>query len=207
MVDNMRLFTEPKLLVASHNSAKIREIADLLGPLQINTTSASAMNLEEPEETGLTFAENAKLKAQHGMEATGLSCLADDSGIVIPALNGQPGVYSARWAVGPDGNRDFSIAIDRIMLEMTDKQDLSAYFVCALCLVWPDGFDVTIEGKAYGHLTFPPRGNNGFGYDPIFIPEGHAKTFAEMPPKLKQTISHRAIAIKKLMQACFLPRN
>lgn len=207
MAENTRIFTEPKLLIASHNSDKIREIADLLGPLQISTTSMVALQLDEPEETGTTFVENAKLKAQLGMEATGLPCLGDDSGLVIPALNNQPGIYSARWAMGPDGKRDFSLAINRIMLEMADKQDLSAYFVCTLCLIWPDGFDVTIEGKAYGHLTFPPRGNNGFGYDPIFIPEGHSKTYGEMTPKQKQSISHRAVAIRKLMQACFLPRN
>jgi len=200
----MRIFQEPKLLIASHNTGKIREIADLLGPLQIITTSSAALNLEEPEETGATFMENARLKAEASMKASGLPCLADDSGLVIPALDGQPGIYSARWAQQPDGTRDFSYAINRVAQEMADKADMSAYFVCALSLIWPDGFDVTVEGKAYGHLAFPPRGQKGFGYDPIFIPEGHSITYAEMVPKLKQCISHRAVAIQKIMQECFI---
>lgn len=201
----MRLFEEPKLLIASHNQGKIREIATLLGPLQVLTVSAASLNLEEPEETGATFIENAKLKALAGMKATGLPCLADDSGLVIPALNGQPGIYSARWARISDGTTDFSQAISRITKEMADKEDYSAHFVCALTLVWPDGFDVTIEGKAYGHLTFPPQGTKGFGYDPIFIPEGHSITYAQMPPEQKQRTSHRAIAIQKMIRECFLP--
>ncbi|MBM3632632.1 MAG: RdgB/HAM1 family non-canonical purine NTP pyrophosphatase [Alphaproteobacteria bacterium] len=201
----MRLFQEPKLLIASHNSGKIREIADLLGPLQIITTSSAALNLEEPEETGSTFMENALLKAQAGMNVTGLPCLADDSGLAVTALEGQPGIYSGRWAQLPDGTRDFSYAINRINQDLTDKSDLSAHFVCALSLVWPDGSDVTLEGKVYGHLTFPPRGKKGFGYDPIFIPEGHSITYAEMAPELKQRISHRAIAIQKMIHACFTP--
>jgi XTP/dITP diphosphohydrolase len=199
----MRLFQEPKLLIASHNTGKIREIADMLGPLQIITTSAAALRLAEPDETGLTFKENAHLKAVACMKASGLPCLADDSGLVIPALDGQPGIYSARWAQTPEGNRDFSYAINRVAQEMADKEDLSAYFVCALSLVWPDGFEVSVEGKAYGHLTFPPRGRGGFGYDPIFIPEGYAITYAEMPAAQKQRISHRTCAIQNLMRACF----
>jgi XTP/dITP diphosphohydrolase len=200
----MRLFEEPKLLIASHNQGKIREIATLLGPLQVLTVSSASLNLEEPEETGATFIENAKLKALAGMKATGLTCLADDSGLVIPAMGGQPGIYSARWARAPDGTVDFSKAISRIAEEMADKQDYSAHFVCALSLVWLDGFDVTIEGKAYGHLTFPPQGQKGFGYDPIFIPEGHSMTYAQMRPEQKQRISHRAIAIQKMIRECFL---
>jgi XTP/dITP diphosphohydrolase len=199
----IRLFTEPKLLIASHNTNKIREIADLLGPLQITTTSSAALHLDEPEETGTTFMENAKLKASAGMQAADLPCLADDSGLVIPALDNQPGIYSARWAEQPDGTRDFTYAINRVINEMAGKEDLSAYFICALSLVWPDGFDVTVEGRAYGHLTFPPRGEQGFGYDPIFIPEGYSKTYAEMPPRQKQQISHRAVAIQQMMRACF----
>lgn len=201
----MRLFQEPKLLIASHNPGKIREIADLLGSLHIVTTSSAALNLEEPEETGTSFMENAQLKAQAGMKQTGLPCLADDSGLVIPALSGQPGIYSARWARTPQGTVDFSCAINRITQEMAGKEDLSAYFVCALSLVWPDGVDVTLEGKAYGHLTFPPRGQGGFGYDSIFIPERYSITYAQMPPEQKQRISHRAIAIQKMMQTCFIP--
>lgn len=198
-----RLFEEPQLLVASHNKGKIREFGDFLGPLQILTVSAASLNLDEPEETGSTFAENAHLKAEAGMKASGLACLADDSGLVIPALNDQPGIYSGRWAQTPEGGRDFGYAMDRVAQEMSDKEDLSAYFVCALSLVWPDGYEVAVEGRAYGHLSFPPRGDSGFGYDPIFIPEGHSKTYAQMAPELKRKISHRAIAIQKLIQACF----
>lgn len=206
MNTQIRLFQEPKLLIASHNLGKIREIAGLLGPLKITAVSAASLNLEEPEETGSTFAENAHLKALACMKASGLPSLADDSGLVIPALDGQPGIYSARWALTPEGGRDFSYAIDRIAQAMENKQDFSAHFVCALNLVWPDGFDITIEGKAYGHLTFPPRGKNGFGYDPIFIPEGHAITYAEMPAETKQRISHRAIAIQRMFRTYFPPR-
>jgi len=200
----IRLFQDPKLLIASHNPGKIREIAHLLIPFQIITVSAKTLWLEEPVETGATFIENATLKATAGMKASGLPALADDSGLVIPALNGQPGIYSARWAMTPQGTQDYAYAIKRIMQEMADKEDLSAHFVCALCLVWPDGFDVTIEGKAYGHLTFPPRGQDGFGYDPIFIPEGYYKTYAEMPPEQKRQISHRTIALQQLIRTCFV---
>jgi XTP/dITP diphosphohydrolase len=201
----MRLFQDPKLLIASHNLGKIQEIAGLLEPLRIVTTSSLALNLEEPDETGATFIENARLKAAACMKATGLPCLADDSGLVIPALDGKPGIYSARWAQTPEGGRDFSYAVNRVEQEMADKEDRRAYFVCALSLVWPDGFDITVEGKAWGNLTFPPQGKNGFGYDSIFIPEGHCLTYAEMPSPQKQRISHRAIAIEKMMQACFVP--
>jgi XTP/dITP diphosphohydrolase len=199
----MRLFQEPKLLIASHNSGKVWEIAELLQPFWVMVTSAKALGLEEPEETGTTFAENASLKARACMQETGLPCLADDSGLVVPALGGQPGIYSARWAQTPQGNRDFGYAIQRISQEMASQEDLSAHFVCALSLVWPDGDEAIVEGKAYGHLTFPSRGHNGFGYDPIFIPEGHAITYAEMGPEKKQRISHRAVALRKLIQECF----
>jgi XTP/dITP diphosphohydrolase len=200
----MRSFQDPKLLIASHNPGKVLEITRLLHPLGIEITSSLALNLEEPDETGATFIENAQLKATACMKATGLPCLADDSGLVIPALGGNPGIYSARWAQTPEGRRDFSYAINRIEQEMADKEDRQAYFVCALSLVWPDGFDVSVEGKAWGNLKFPPRGKNGFGYDPIFIPEGHFATYAEMPPEQKQRISHRRAAIQKMMQAYFI---
>lgn len=201
----MRLFQDSKLLIASHNSGKVREIADLLGPLQITVVSAASLHLEEPEEVGTTFEENARLKAFACMKASGLPALADDSGLVIPALDGKSGIYSARWAKQPDGTFNYAATIERIREEMENQQDFSAHFVCALSLVWPDGFDVTLEGKAYGHLTFPSRGTNGFGYDPIFIPEGHALTYAEMAPSQKQRISHRAVAIRKMIQTCFTP--
>ena len=202
----MRLFQEPKLLIASHNTGKVREIADLLQPFRIMVTSARALGLEEPEETGATFAENADAKARACMKAAGLPCLADDSGLVIPALNGLPGIYSARWAQTPQGNRDFAYAIQRLSQEMAAHEDLSACFVCALSLVWPDGEGVAVEGKAWGHLTFPPRGDKGFGYDSIFIPEGHAITYAEMMPDRKQILSHRAVALRQLIRECFAPK-
>jgi XTP/dITP diphosphohydrolase len=203
----MRLFQESELLIATHNQDKFREIADLLQPFQIRIVSAAALSLEEPEETGSTFLENASLKAKAAMKATGLACLADDSGLVIPALDGQPGIYSARWAQTQDGTRDFAYAINRVCEEMADKEDFSAHFVCALSLVWPDDVEVTVEGKAYGHLTFPPKGQGGFGYDPLFIPEGHCQTYAQMLGDEKHHISHRFIALHKLIQDCFDPKT
>lgn len=198
----MRLFQEQKLLIASHNPGKIREIGELLTPFNIDIISAKDLNIPEPEEIGLTFEENALLKAKACMLSSGLSSLADDSGLVIPALDGQPGIYSARWAEGPSG-RDFYQAMMRVEQELTEKSDLSAYFVCVLSLIWPDGEYHSFEGRVYGTLTFPPRGTNGFGYDPIFTPSGYKITFGEMEPDLKHRISHRAAAFKKMVESCF----
>jgi XTP/dITP diphosphohydrolase len=200
----MRLFNDPKLLIASGNSHKIREIAEALTPYHVALVTSASLKLDEPEETGTTFQDNARLKAHHYGKMTGLPCLADDSGLVIPALGGQPGIYSARWAQTPDGNDNFARAIERIANEMATKEDFSAYFVCALSLVWPDGYDVTVEGIAYGHLTFPPRGEGGFGYDSLFIPKDHAISYAEMMPEQKQRLSHRAVALRQLIQKCFI---
>ena len=199
-----RRLTAARLIVASHNAGKVREIAALLDPLGIEAIGASALGLAEPEETGDTFVANAALKARAAAEASGEPALADDSGLVVPALDGAPGIYSARWA-GP--GKDFRVAMDRIEAELTTRGvetiGAAAYFVCALSLGWPDGHCETVEGRVDGSLTFPPRGPHGFGYDPIFVPEGHARTFGEMPPEEKQPLTHRARAFEQL--AAFLP--
>ena len=166
---------------------------------------AAALGLAEPEETGDTFIANAALKARAATDASGEPALADDSGLVVPALDGAPGIYSARWA-GP--GKDFRVAMDRIEAELAARGretigGAAAYFVCALALAWPDGHCETVEGWVDGTLVFPPRGRHGFGYDPIFVPDGHARTFGEMPPEEKQPLTHRARAFEQL--AAFLP--
>lgn len=186
------------LVIASHNSGKVTEIEALLAPYGIEAFGAGALGLPEPEETGSTFEENAELKARAAAEASGLPALADDSGLVVPALDGAPGIYSARWA-GP--MKDFRIAMERVQREL-DAKDRSAYFVAVLALAWPDGEIASFRGEAHGRLTWPARGERGFGYDPIFIPEGYAETFGEIDPELKHRISHRARAFEKLVKAC-----
>jgi len=188
------------LVIASNNPGKISEIRELLKELPFEVKSASDFHLEEPEETGATFAENALIKARATTLATGLTSIADDSGLVVFALNGEPGVYSARWA-GPD--KDFSTAIIKIKTELEQKNaiDFSAKFVCALALCLPNGEEKIVEGEVIGTLTFPPRGTNGFGYDPIFVANGMTQTFGEISPQLKKTINHRAKAFKKLIKS------
>lgn len=185
----------PTLVIASHNAGKIKEIGELLKPFSIATKSAKDFSVDEPEETGSTFAENAELKAKHTAAQAKLPALADDSGLVVPALGGAPGIYSARWA-GPDKN--FASAFARIQSELGGKSS-AAYFICTLALGLPDGKTHLFEGRIDGTLTFPPRGNQGFGYDPIFIPDGYAITFGEMDPVEKNRISHRARAFTKLI--------
>lgn len=185
-----------QLVIASHNPGKVQEIAELLAPHGLSVVSAASFGLPEPEETGATFAENAILKATDAANASGLPALADDSGICVAALGGQPGIYSARWA-GPD--KDFTVAMQRIERELAGAADRSAAFVCALCLAWPDGRSETFEGRVDGILVWPPRGTNGFGYDPMFVPEGGTLTFGEMDPAAKHAISHRARAFAKLL--------
>jgi XTP/dITP diphosphohydrolase len=186
-----------RLVIASHNPGKVHEIADLMRPYGVMVYSADDCDVPEPEETGSTFAENAELKARHAAEASGLPALADDSGLDVRALNGQPGIYSARWA-GPD--KDFNVAMERVQRELGDAKDRHAAFVCALCLAWPDGAVRTYEGRVEGTLVWPPRGDRGFGYDPIFVPEGLDTTFGEMEPEDKHRISHRARAFEKLVE-------
>jgi len=196
-----RRFTEDTLVVASHNPGKVREIGDLLRPFGLaRVVSAGDLNLPEPEETGSTFIANATLKACAAAAASGHPALADDSGLEVTALDGAPGIYSARWA-GP--GKDFAVAMERVQTELGDSADRSANFTCALCLAWPDGHTETFEGRVFGTLVWPPRGEKGFGYDPVFQADGHAITFAEMDPADKHAISHRAEAFRQLVATCF----
>jgi XTP/dITP diphosphohydrolase len=188
-----------KLVIGSHNPGKVVEIGALLAPYRIGAIGAGELGLPEPKETGATFEENAALKAHAAARATGHPALADDSGLVVPALRGAPGIYSARWA-GP--KKDFRIAMERVHRELGDK-NRSAHFVAVLALAWPDGEEALFRGEVYGRLIWPPRGERGFGYDPIFIPDGNDQTFGEIDPKLKHRISHRARAFAKLVAACF----
>lgn len=186
-----------KLVIASHNPGKVGEIADLVAPYGLAVVSAGELGLPEPEETGTSFAANAELKALAAAIGADLPALADDSGLVVQALGGAPGIYSARWA-GPQ--RDFRLAMARVERELAEAggDDRRAAFVCALALAWPDGHVEVYEGRVEGRLSFPPRGARGFGYDPIFVPEGDARTFGEMPPAEKHAISHRARAFAQL---------
>jgi XTP/dITP diphosphohydrolase len=192
-----------KLVIASHNPGKVREIAELLGPLGIEPVSAAALDLPEPEETGTTFLANAELKAMQAADLSGLPALSDDSGLCVEALNGDPGIFSARWA-GPD--KDFGAAMQRIWQEVAAKgpdAGHDAYFVCALCVAWPDGHTEEFEGRIDGQIVWPPRGNQGFGYDPFFVPYGHDLTFGEMDPEAKHAMSHRARAFAQLRERLF----
>lgn len=184
-----------RLVLASHNPGKLREIAELVEPYGLEVVSAGELGLPEPEETGKTFAENARLKAVAAAIGAQVPALADDSGLAVSALGGAPGIYSARWA-GP--KKDFRAAMQRVEEELGDSEDRSAQFVCALCLAWPDGQSEVFEGRVDGTLVFPPRGELGFGYDPVFRPEGHDITFGEMDPDRKHAISHRARAFAQL---------
>lgn len=194
-----RLGAGDRLVVASHNPGKVREIEALLAPRGVATVGAAALGLPEPEETGATFEENAALKAHAAAGASGLPALSDDSGLVVPALGGAPGIYSARWA-GPE--KDFRSAMERVRRELGDR-DRAAHFVAVLALAWPDGEVGTFRGEAHGRLVWPPRGDRGFGYDPIFVADGYDITFGEMDPDEKHRISHRARAFEKLVQECF----
>jgi XTP/dITP diphosphohydrolase len=189
---------DKRLVVASHNEGKVREINDLVGPLGYRPVSAASLKLIEPEETGATFVENALIKARAAAKATGLLCLADDSGLEVKALGGAPGVVSARWA-GP--TKDFNIAMQRVHNELGDALDRSARFVCVLALIRPNGEEVICEGEVKGEIVWPPRGHNGFGYDPIFVPNSRWQTFGEMDAAAKHGMSHRARAFAKLVDA------
>ena len=194
-----RRFAGGTLVIASHNPGKVREIDDLLGPFGVAARSAADLGLPEPEETGATFADNAILKARAAARGANLPALADDSGLVVPALGGAPGIYSARWA---GEARDFDAAMRRVNDELGGN-DRAARFVAALALCWPDGHCEAFEGKVEGSLIWPPRGDKGFGYDPMFVPLGARETFGEMDQARKHTISHRADAFRKLVAACF----
>ncbi|WP_439576374.1 RdgB/HAM1 family non-canonical purine NTP pyrophosphatase [Elioraea sp.] len=193
-----RLARGEKLVVASHNAGKLAEIAALLAPFGIEAVGAPALGLPEPDETGATFAENATIKALAAARAAELPALADDSGFSVAALNGAPGVHTADWARLPDGTRDYGVAMALTRARIGEPEDEVAWFTCCLALAWPDGQVETFEGRVDGTWTWPPRGSQGFGYDPMFVPEGHVETFGEMDPETKHAISHRARAFAKL---------
>jgi XTP/dITP diphosphohydrolase len=194
-----RRFAGARLVIASHNRGKVDEFAALLAPYQAEVVSAAELGLPEPSETGSTFAANAEIKALSAARHSGLAALADDSGLVVAALGGAPGILSARWA-GP--GRDFALAMQKVEDDLKGVPDRRAHFACALTLGWPDGHMRTFEGEVKGRLAWPPRGDRGFGYDPMFVADGHTLTFGEMKPAAKHAISHRAVAFAKLAAAC-----
>lgn len=195
-----RKLTEPKIVLATHNPGKVVEIKALLEPFGTDVIAAGDLGLPEPVEDAPDFIGNAKIKALASATASGMPALADDSGLCVNALSGEPGIYSARWA-GP--SKDFNIAMTRVAGELGDHEDRSAYFVCALCLAWPDGHTEAFQGEVHGDLVWPARGDRGFGYDPMFIPTGFDITFGEMDPDRKHGMSHRHHAFVQLVDACF----
>jgi XTP/dITP diphosphohydrolase len=203
-----RRFRAPRLVLASHNPGKLAELEALLAPYGIAVTSSRELGLAEPDETGLSFADNARLKAHAAVQASGVPALADDSGLEVLGLGGAPGVHSARWA-GPE--RDFAKAMARVRAALVRRfggfaeADRRAAFVAVLCLAWPDGHEELAEGRVEGELVDPPRGGRGFGYDPMFAPEGQGLTFGEMTRADKQKLSHRARALRRLLAMCFEP--
>jgi XTP/dITP diphosphohydrolase len=201
----MRKLTGEKIVIATHNKGKLEEFAALLAPYGVTAVSAGQLGLPEPAETETTFAGNARIKALAAMEASGLIALSDDSGLCVEALNGEPGVYTADWA-GPD--RDWNRAMRLVEEKLASKGATSpdrrrAYFACTLCVMWPDGEEMIFEGRAHGTLAWPPRGALGHGYDPMFVPAGQNRTFAELDPAEKNRISHRAKALEKLVRDLF----
>ncbi len=201
----MRRFTGDKLVIASHNAGKLREIAALVAPFGISAISAADLGLGEPKETEDTFAGNARIKARFAAKESGVPALSDDSGILVDALGGAPGVYTADWAETPSG-RDFTMAMTKVWTMLEDKgapEPRSARFCCTLCLAWPDGHDELFDGSIAGRLVWPMRGDLGFGFDPIFLPDGESETFGEMDPDRKHAMSHRAIAFAKLVDGSF----
>ena len=192
-----------KLVVATHNQGKVKELRALLEPFGLDLVSAKDLDLPEPEETGTTFFFNAELKARSAADLSGLPAISDDSGICVEALDGMPGVFTADWAETENG-RDWMLAMSRVQERLEalgPEASRGAYFACVLCVVWPDGHVEHFEGRADGTLVWPPRGDKGFGYDPMFVPQGYTETFAEMDPGEKHRISHRAAAFAKLKAA------
>jgi XTP/dITP diphosphohydrolase len=211
----MRKLDTKTIVVASHNAGKIREIEDLIGPFGFSAKSAAELKFEEPDETGTTFEENATIKALASAKASGLPALSDDSGLVVDALGGAPGVYTANWAEKEDGTRDFAMAMEKVEKALaekgvTDATDRTARFVSVLCLAWPDGHTELFRGEVEGTVVWPPRGTQGFGYDPVFQPDGYATTFGEMSAEEKHgwkpgdaaALSHRARAFKLFVETC-----
>lgn len=195
-----RRFTEGSLIIASHNTGKVREIDALLHPFGVHVRSAGELGLPEPIETANTFVGNAVLKAEAAANISKLPALADDSGLAVDALNGAPGIYSARWG-GPE--RDFGVAMRKVEDRLDNEATRSAQFICVLALAWPDGHCETFEGVVRGELVWPPRGSLGFGYDPMFQPDGRDETFGEIDQSEKHRINHRADAFQKLVATCF----
>jgi len=197
----IRKLAPGKLVIASHNEGKVTEIRALLAPYGIEPVSAKSLDLPEPEETGTTFVANAELKAMQAADLSGLPALADDSGLCVEALNGDPGIFSARWA---GEAKDFGLAMRLVednLRKLGPDTDRDAHFVCALALAWPDGHVEWFEGRVEGQLVWPPRGDNGFGYDPMFLPDGHDRTFGEMAADEKTPLTHRADAFRQLVAA------
>jgi XTP/dITP diphosphohydrolase len=199
-----RRLAGPKLVLATHNAGKVREVAALLAPWGFAVVSAGELGLPEPAETEESFLGNAGIKALAAARASGLPALADDSGFSVAALDGAPGVRTADWAETPAG-RDYTMAMGKVEKLARHAADRRAWFSCALVLAWPDGHTEGFLGEAHGQWVWPPRGAHGFGYDPMFVPEGHAETFAEMTPEAKHEISHRAAAFRLLRDACLPP--
>lgn len=209
----MRKLDTKTIVVASHNSGKIAEIRDLIGPLGFTAKSAADLNFVEPDETGTTYEENARIKALASAMSSGLPALSDDSGLAVDALDGAPGVYTANWAEREDGSRDFQMAMEKVEKALADKgattpEQRTGRFVSVLCLAWPDGHTEIFRGDVEGHIVWPPRGTSGFGYDPVFQPLGYDTTFGEMSAEQKhgwkpgdqQALSHRARAFKLLVE-------
>jgi len=193
-------------VIASHNAGKVRETSALLRPFGFTVRSAAEFDLDEPEETESTFVGNARIKSHYTAQATGLPALSDDSGIEVDALNGAPGVYTADWAETPTG-RDFALAMTKVWNLLDSGESAPPYtarFRCTLCLAWPDGHDELFDGKVEGQVVWPMRGALGFGFDPVFLPEGERETFGEMDPAKKHGMSHRADAFRKLVDSCLL---
>lgn len=195
-----RRFAGGTLVIATHNRGKLAEMETLLRPYDVAAISAGSLGLPEPEETGASFEANAELKARAAAEASRHPALADDSGLVVPALSGAPGIYSARWA---GETKDFGAAMARVERELQGKSDRRAYFVAVLVLAWPDGHIEIARGEVHGSVVFPPRGTRGFGYDPIFLPEGQTETFGELDPLIRERVSHRSMAFRQIAAACF----
>ncbi len=211
----MRKLDTKTIVVASHNAGKIREIAELIGPLGFSAKSAAELEFAEPDETGTTFEENAAIKALASAKASGLPALSDDSGLVIDALDGAPGVYTANWAEREDGTRDFQMAMEKVEKALEERsartaEQRSGRFVSVLCLAWPDGHTEFFRGEVEGAVVWPPRGTQGFGYDPVFQPQGYDITFGEMSSEQKhgwrpgepEALSHRARAFKRFVETC-----
>ncbi len=201
----MRRFDGNRLVIASHNAGKVREIGELMRPFGVSVFSAGDLDLAEPEETEDTFAGNARIKAHFAARHSGLPALSDDSGIQVDALGGAPGVHTADWAETGNG-RDFAMAMTMVWSLLEEKnaaRPRTARFCCTLCLAWPDGHDELFEGSVEGQVVWPMRGTRGFGFDPVFLPDGETETFGEMDPAKKHGMSHRADAFAKLVAGCF----